>query len=100
MVEYPNKARAGLQLADCVAGAFYQATELTAAGQVNPTFAKALAPRVTSNACGERFGYGVKMIPGPALRHLPRSQIEIFDFYRSYRRRGGGPPDPTTIGGV
>ncbi|MCK8788095.1 DUF3800 domain-containing protein [Roseomonas sp. NAR14] len=100
MVEYPNKSRAGLQLADCVAGAFYQATELTAEGRVNPEFAKALAPRVTSNARGERFGYGVKMIPEAALRRLRAPQIEVFDFYRGYCRKGGGPPDPTTIGGA
>lgn len=99
MVEYPNKARAGLQLADCVAGAFYNATELNATGQVNPTFAKALAPRVASNAHGNRFNYGLKMIPEGALRRLQAPQIQVFDFYRNYPKEGGGPPDPTTIGG-
>lgn len=43
---HPNKMRAGLQLADGVASAFFQAVERTPAGIVKPRFAKLLLPRV------------------------------------------------------
>jgi hypothetical protein len=42
---YPNKMRAGLQLADCAASAIFAGLEPTPDGRVRPEFAKALIPK-------------------------------------------------------
>lgn len=80
---YPNKMRAGLQLADVVASAFYQAVERTPEGRVRPEPAKKLLPRVClrPGRPRSRYGYGVKVMPTWILPKLPTDQQEILDYY-------------------
>ena len=60
---YPNKMRAGLQLSDIVASAFYSGLERTASGKVNPEFAKLLLPRIARGPRNCILGTGVKFMP-------------------------------------
>lgn len=79
-VFYPIE-RAGLQLADVVAGAFMKAV----AGK--PDFAMALEPRMAFNAAGNIFGYGLKLMPGGYLSRARARGIQIFDFYIDQKKR-------------
>lgn len=81
MISRPNKMRAGLQLADVVASAFFQAVEPNVRGQVMPTYAKALEARMALNKHGRIFGHGLKVMPRWIPSRLPIEQREIFDFY-------------------
>lgn len=78
-----HKARAGLQLADIVAGAFYQAVEMNRGADVNcnPEYAKLLKPIVAARSNGWVVGYGLKTMPVPAAMNLTTQQREIFEFY-------------------
>ncbi len=78
---YPAKDRAGLQLADCVASAFYSALETTAEGTVRPEFAKALAPRMARSQNGRIFNFGLKLWPNHAPTVVKPNQREVLDFY-------------------
>ena len=79
---YPPKERAGLQIADTVASAFYQAVDNLETGPCDPSYAKALMPRVAYQG-NQRFSdYGVVLQPTPATAaNLSPDQQEIFDFY-------------------
>ncbi len=79
---YPAKNRAGLQLADCVASAFYSALELTAEGQVKPGPAKALVPRMARSRKGRIYDFGLKVWPDFASTIIQANQREILDHYR------------------
>ena len=79
--------RAGLQLSDVVASAFFQAV----AGRCDPSYATALAPRVASNQHGAQFGYGLKVMPTKYADLAPMEQRELFDFYRQKKWRTPGP---------
>lgn len=81
MFIYPNRMRAGLQLADVVSSAFHQAVERTPDGRVRPQFAKLLRPRVCVDEKGERFGYGLKVMPTWIGSRLPADQRDIINFY-------------------
>jgi len=80
---HPNRMRAGLQLADAVSSAFYQAVERTPAGIVRPQFAKLLRPRVCPRPTsrGGRYGYGLKVMPTWIPSRLPSDQRDIIEFY-------------------
>lgn len=85
MFMYPNRMRAGLQLADCVSSSFFQALERTPAGIVRPECAKLLRDRICSKndrLSGRRYGFGVKVMPTWIPSRLPDDQREIIDFYR------------------
>lgn len=71
----------GLQIADSVAGAFYQAAN----GFADP--AVALAPRMAFDVRGSILGYGIKLMPGGYLRRMPQHQRAAFDFYSKERRQ-------------
>jgi hypothetical protein len=73
--------RAGLQIADVVAGAFFQA------GTEKPNFAMALEQRMASNADGVVFDYGVKLMPGWYLKQATGESRRAFDHYVSLRKR-------------
>ena len=81
MLSYPNRMRAGLQLADIAASAFFSGLELTPQGKTDPTPAKALASRVARGVNRKRFSHGVKVMPDN-LRPLPPEQEDLITFYR------------------
>jgi hypothetical protein len=76
--------REGLQIADAVAGAFYQAVN----GYADPAIA--LAPRMAFDAQGRILDYGVKLMPGGYLTRAPAHQRPIFDFYAQEKRQAPG----------
>ncbi len=82
---YEHGERAGLQLADVVAGAFFQAVNLNR-GVCDPRYAKALSPRMAVSAAGNAFDYSVKLMPGNYLFRAQGPQREIFDFYRDEKK--------------
>jgi Protein of unknown function (DUF3800) len=79
-VFYPIE-RAGLQLADVVAGAFFQAVT------GKPEFAMALEHRMAFNAAGDVFGYGLKLMPTSYLSRARARGLKIFDFYLDQKKR-------------
>ena len=82
MLSFPNKMRAGLQLADVAASAFFAGLELSENHTTQPEPAKLLLPRICRDHRGRSFGFGVKLMPG-WLRKLPPHQAELIDFYRT-----------------
>lgn len=80
----PHKQRAGLQIADIVASAFFKACDIHDTRDCNPEFAKLLRPRMArSTQNGEVLisGYGVKLIPGYRDIKTTGPQMDIFEFY-------------------
>ncbi len=78
---YDHRQRTGLQLADCVASAFYEAVAIKPDGSCNPTYAKLLRDRIW---CPNRryFDNGIKTAPFDLkLDTLVPAQREIFEFY-------------------
>lgn len=82
MVEaHSHKNRAGLQLADVVASAFYQAVEVRRDGTCRQTYAQALRARMWAPK-GCHADFGVKALPSPLWKaHLLAVQKPIFSFY-------------------
>jgi hypothetical protein len=78
---HPAKARAGLQLADCTASAFFQALEMSNEGNVKPDYAKLLIPRVARSKKERICDFGLKIWPGHARDLVQPQQQEILDFY-------------------
>jgi hypothetical protein len=77
--------REGLQIADAVAGAFYQAVT------GNPEPAMELAPRMAFDARGSIMGYGLKLMPGGYLDRAEPHQRPVFDFYAREKRQATVP---------
>ena len=75
---YDHPDRAGLQISDAVAGAFYAAVS---GDSPNPQFACALKPRMTLDRHGNIFGYGLKLTPDGYLKRAPSHHRPLFDFY-------------------
>ena len=75
--------KAGLQLADVVAGAFFQAVELNRGGQVecDPSYAKLLKPLMNHNGKRWYLGFGVKPMPMLFEMELTDPQKQIFTIY-------------------
>lgn len=69
---------AGLQLADVVAGAFYQAV-CTDGRACNPAFAEKLVPRLYRGPKGRLIGFGLKPIPTIPAMHLTAAQMALFN---------------------
>jgi hypothetical protein len=81
---FSHKERAGLQLADTVASAFFKACDYVDTGECNPEFAKLLEPRMGRDPDGNRgavSGYSVKLMPKFKTADLLPVQAEIFTFY-------------------
>jgi len=76
---YDHPERAGLQLADAVASAFYQA--VSGEPTPDPEFALALKPRLTRNEKGSIFGYGIKLMPPRYLERAPEQHRKFFDSF-------------------
>lgn len=78
-----HKDRAGLQLADVNAGAFYEAVELNRGGiaTCDPSYAKALKPLVAIRSTGALVGFGIKPMPLVSAMGLSPEQMEVFKFY-------------------
>ena len=90
---HSHHQRAGLQLADCVSGAFFKACDIYDTGGCNPQFAKILKPRMARHpdtADGRVSGYGVKLMPKWNVARLQQDQQEIFRFY-GYPRQWWAP---------
>jgi len=79
---YPNQARAGLQLADSVASAFYVGLEPIGGMKTKPEFAKLLLPRIAADRNNCKYGFGVRTMPVWVM-NLPPEQAELRDFYKS-----------------
>ncbi|MGF6156483.1 hypothetical protein M2267_001726 [Ensifer sp. KUDG1] len=79
---YPHYQRAGLQLADVVASAFYQAIDNLDTGPCEGSYARALAPRMAFSDAGAYHDYGVVLQPTPCWSaDISSDQQEIFEFY-------------------
>jgi hypothetical protein len=90
---HQHQTRAGLKLADVVAGAFFQAADCVESGPCNPTYAKLLQARmarVPDKMGGQIAGYGVKLLPNFYPAKLTAKQAEIFRFY-GYPRQWWAP---------
>lgn len=76
---FRHENRAGLQLADVVASAFYQACDNQFTGPCNYEFARALGPLMTIKSGKRRpAGYGVKLMPHMDDAKLTPDQSLIF----------------------
>lgn len=71
--------RAGLQLADIGAGAFFQALEQNRPSNCNTAYARALMPRLARSQKNSVLGYGFKTMPEPNKMMLAMEQREIFE---------------------
>jgi hypothetical protein len=81
---FSHKERAGLQLADTVASAFFKACDCVDTGGCDPAFAKLLAPRMCGDPDGCKdtiSGYSVKLMPKWKDAKLLPAQAEIFTHY-------------------
>lgn len=81
-------AQAGLQLADVVAGAFYQGVEMNRGGgqtECDPSYARDLKPVMAfkKTPWSDRWYLGVGVKPMPSLRemNLATQQRKLFEFY-------------------
>lgn len=84
MEGYPHQDREGLQLADVVASAFFKACDKHDTGACDPSFAKALKPRMArepNKVSGQISGFGVKLMPSMRKAKLDADQASIFKFY-------------------
>ncbi len=86
-----HKDRAGLQLADIVASAFFQAVEVHRPSGCDPTYAKLLEPQVARDEHGHVLGFGIKTMPDPHMMSLSPEQKDLFEFY-GYAKNGWQAP--------
>ncbi len=78
MFDFPHQQRAGLQLADIVASAFYQAVDASGPGEWSIAGASALAP-IMARENGKQRDFGVALFPTPDWKaDLTENQKEIF----------------------
>lgn len=73
--------RAGLQLADIGAGAFYCALEQNRPANCDPQYAQILKPRMAFDKKEEVLGFGIKTMPELNRMRLQKEQREVFEFY-------------------
>ncbi len=95
---FQHKQRAGLQLADAVASAFFKACDYLDTGECDPSFAKLLGERmcrVPDGRGGQISGYSVKLMPTFKKAALLPEQAEIFTYY-GYPRQWWAPTSATT----
>jgi hypothetical protein len=90
---FDHTERAGLQIADAVAGAFFQGVTIDQWGACQPHYAISLEPRMAFDAHNRVYGYGFKLMPTNfAWRADPR-QRPVIDFYRELKK-GRQAPGP------
>lgn len=81
MEAFPHGERAGLQLVDFVASAFYQAIDCGGAGKWDCEPAKTLEP-VLPRERGSRKDFSVALFPTPPVKaKLTEDQRVIFEYY-------------------
>lgn len=81
MEDHPHYSRAGLQLADAVASAFYQAIDCLGPGKWELAPAKALSD-VMAKENGTTKDFGVALFPTPPWKaKLTPEQRQIFEYY-------------------
>jgi hypothetical protein len=81
MEAFPHEERAGLQLADFVASAFYQAIDCLGPGEWNMEPAKAVQP-IIAREKGVQRDFGLALFPTPAWKSdLTPDQRQIFEHY-------------------
>ena len=81
MDDYPHQDRAGLQLADVVASAFYQGADCLGPGAWDVGPAKALA-RIMAEENNSKRDFGVCLQPTPSwAANLTADQQQIFEHY-------------------
>ena len=81
MEDHPHNTRAGLQLADVVASAFYQASNCHGPGAWDAAPAKALLPIMAAEK-GSKVDFGVSLQPTPPWRaNLTPDQQHVFEHY-------------------
>jgi hypothetical protein len=81
VLDHPEKA--GLQLSDVVAGAFYEAVERNR-GEIahcDPSYAKLLKPLMAQSAAGNTISYGIKTMPNLWEMELQGEQKVIFEYF-------------------
>ena len=76
--DHPN--RAGLQIADCIAGAFWKGVERNSKGECFPEFATTLKSRMF-NKKSVYLGHGVKPMPNINKMGLKENQLTLFRNY-------------------
>jgi hypothetical protein len=80
--DYSHRTRAGLQMADWVAGAFFKAADKHNTGGSDPTFAKLLEPRMAMLPPSMlKAGFSVKLLPNFKRLRVDADQFEIFRAY-------------------
>ncbi|UYC12842.1 DUF3800 domain-containing protein [Xanthomonas sp. CFBP 8445] len=72
---FEHSKRMGLQLADAVASAMWYGVNQNGHGFTEPRYAELLRPVVYSHR-GQRFGYGVKVMPAEIIRNGPPPGVE------------------------
>jgi hypothetical protein len=75
--------RAGLQLSDVIAGAFYEAVERNR-GEIehcDPSYGKLLEPLLAQSAAGNTMSYGIKTMPNLWDMELQDEQKNIFEYF-------------------
>lgn len=92
---YHHGQRAGVQLADVVAGAFYQALGERDGPPGDCAYAKLLQPRLAmrDDVC---WGYGLKFMYKYPTADLADHQREIFEFYGAPKKAAGPRPRVTS----
>lgn len=85
-----HKGEAGLQLADIVAGAFFQAVTIDGQRMCDPKFACLLEPRMYRGAKGRILGMGVKYMPQLPKMNLRDEQKQLFMAYGASDEWWGG----------
>jgi hypothetical protein len=83
---HPHNTRAGLQMADVVASAFFKGSDIYDTNGCDPSFARILEPRMArkpDKVGGEIAWYGVKLMPWTLKRaKLPTAlQESLYRFY-------------------
>jgi hypothetical protein len=84
VVIFNHKERAGLQLADTVASAFFKACDYVDTGECDPEFAKLLDPRMCRDPYASHplpSGYSLKLMPKIKDANLLPAQAGIFTYY-------------------
>ncbi|MCK1756122.1 DUF3800 domain-containing protein [Bradyrhizobium sp. 137] len=76
---YDSSERAGLQLSDTIASAFYQSVNGPAPDY---SYALALKPRMARRPDGQIFDYGLKLMPSGYLQRAGLQQRKIFELYK------------------
>lgn len=81
---------AGLQIADCITSAFFNAIEPNVYGNYEPTYAKLLKPRLIKTAWGSHAGGGLTPVPSLQKCNADAEQTAFFNWFDEI----GRPPAP------